>query len=261
MSKQGKIDFLLPTDWMFEKPIDSEHKEYKLLSYFQKMGEKLDNLELYPGFIELSLHLINIQTLYKQRKIIYTDKKFSAIDDELLLKDLKIKNLPDLTPVEFSEFNKILQYSSPMITEYFEIAKSIWSAIFDSVDVKLKKNKKFIRSNDGFFFYRNLETNMIYIWKYNIKKVSKSSTETKTTTKLLFKGLTNNLTIPKIFLNIFEKNPKLKKDSPIFEMKSKGVLPIEETLLPIFKRKVMSYILQTILFEKQKEDNLNISID
>ena len=148
-----------------------------------------------------------------------------------------------------------------MITEYFEIAKSIWSAIFDSVDVKLKKNKKFSRSNDGFFFYRNLETNMIYIWKYNIKKVSKSSTETKTTTKLLFKGLTNNLTIPKIFLNIFEKNPKLKKDSPIFEMKSKGVLPIEETLLPIFKRKVMSYILQTILFEKQKEDNLNISID
>ena len=95
MSKQGKIDFLLPTDWMFEKPIDSEHKEYKLLSYFQKMGEKLDNLELYPGFIELSLHLINIQTLYKQRKIIYTDKKFSSIDDELLLKDLKIKNLPE----------------------------------------------------------------------------------------------------------------------------------------------------------------------
>jgi hypothetical protein len=41
---------------MFEKPIDSEYKEYKLLSYFQKMGEKLDNLELYPGFIELSLH-------------------------------------------------------------------------------------------------------------------------------------------------------------------------------------------------------------
>jgi hypothetical protein len=148
-----------------------------------------------------------------------------------------------------------------MITEYFEIAKSIWSAIFDSVDVKLKKNKKFIRSNDGFFFYRNLETNMIYIWKYNIKKVSKTSTETKTTTKLLFKDLTNDLTIPKIFLNIFEKNPKLEKDSPIFEMKSKGALPIEETLLPIFKRKVMSYILQTILFEKQKEDNLNISID
>ena len=261
MSKQGKIDFLLPTDWMFEKPIDSEHKEYKLLSYFQKMGEKLDNLELYPGFIELSLHLINIQTLYKQRKIIYTDKKFSSIDDELLLKDLKIKNLPDLDPSEFQEFNKILQYSSPLITEYFEIAKSIWSAIFDSVNVKLKKNKKNIRSNDGFFFYKNTTSNQIYIWKYNIKKVNKTTTETKTTTKLLYSDIAKGLTVSKIFLNLFEKDPKLKKESPIFEMKSKGELPIEQTLLPIFKRKVMSYILQTILFEKQKEENINISID
>ena len=50
------IEFVMETDWLFEKPIDQEHKEYKLLSYFQKMGEKLDNMELYPGFIEISLH-------------------------------------------------------------------------------------------------------------------------------------------------------------------------------------------------------------
>ena len=62
MARKKKIKFLMDTDWMFEKPIDREHKEYKLLSYFQKMGEKLDNLELYPGFIELSLHLMNLQT-------------------------------------------------------------------------------------------------------------------------------------------------------------------------------------------------------
>ncbi len=42
MAKKKKIEFLMNTDWMFEKPIDREHKEYKLLSYFQKMGEKLD---------------------------------------------------------------------------------------------------------------------------------------------------------------------------------------------------------------------------
>jgi hypothetical protein len=65
MARKKKIEFLMNTDWMFEKPIDREHKEYKLLSYFQKMGEKLDNMELYPGFIELSLHLANVQTLVK----------------------------------------------------------------------------------------------------------------------------------------------------------------------------------------------------
>ena len=96
------------TDWMFEKPIDKEHKEYKLLSYFQKMGEKLDNLELYPSFIELSLHLANVQTLIKDRKIVYTNKRFLSVDDELLVKDLKIKDIPEMDDSEGEEFIKIL---------------------------------------------------------------------------------------------------------------------------------------------------------
>ena len=96
MGRKKKIEFLMNTDWMFEKPIDREHKEYKLLSYFQKMGEKLDKMELYPGFIELSLHLANVQTLVKDKKVLYTTKRFSSVDDELLVKDLKIKDVPKM---------------------------------------------------------------------------------------------------------------------------------------------------------------------
>ena len=130
------------TDWMFEKPIDKEHKEYKLLSYFQKMGEKLDNLELYPSFIELSLHLANVQTLIKDRKIVYTNKRFLSVDDELLVKDLKIKDIPEMDDSEGEEFIKILTYTAPKMLEYFNIAKSVWTIVFDSVDIKPKRNKK-----------------------------------------------------------------------------------------------------------------------
>lgn len=141
----------MDTDWMFEKPIDREHKEYKLLSYFQKMGEKLDNLELYPGFIELSLHLMNLQTLMKERKIIYTDKKLDSIDDELLVKDLKVKDIPQMSDEEYSEFVQILSYSAPRIMEYFNVAKSVWTLVFDSLEMKVKKNKKNSQSKKGFF--------------------------------------------------------------------------------------------------------------
>jgi len=151
--KNRKIEFLMQTDWMFEKPIDKEHKEYKLLSYFQKMGEKLDKLELYPGFIELSLHLMNVQTLIREKKIIYTDKKFNTIDDELLIKDLKVKDLPELTDDEQQEFTQILRNSAPRIMEYFNIAKSVWSLVYDSVEVKVRKNKKNNLTKKGFFYY------------------------------------------------------------------------------------------------------------
>ena len=93
MARKKKIEFLMNTDWMFEKPIDREYKEYKLLSYFQKMGDKLDKLELYPGFIELSLHLMNVQALMRDHKIVYTDKKLNHIDDEIMVKDLKVKEI------------------------------------------------------------------------------------------------------------------------------------------------------------------------
>ena len=153
--RKPKIKFLMETDWMFEKPIDREHKEYKLLSYFQKMGEKLDKLELYPGFIELSLHLMNLQTLMKERKIIYTDKKLDSIDDELLVKDLKVRDIPELSTEEFNEFVQILSYSAPRIMEYFNVAKSVWTIVFDALEMKVKKNKKNIFSKKGFFYFNN----------------------------------------------------------------------------------------------------------
>ena len=146
------------TDWMFERPIDREHKEYKLLSYFQKMGEKLDNLELYPGFIELSLHLMNVQSLIRDKNIVYTDKKFTGIDDELLVKDLKLKQLPDMTEEETKEFIEILKFSAPRMIEYFNIAKSVWTIVFDSIGMKIKKNQNNVLNPKGFFYYMDEKT-------------------------------------------------------------------------------------------------------
>ena len=109
----------METDWLFEKPIDQEHKEYKLLSYFQKMGEKLDNMELYPGFIELSLHLASIQTLIKDKKLIYTDKKFDTIDDELLVREAELlgNDLP-LHIAVISDLNRLIVIQPHLIIPF-----------------------------------------------------------------------------------------------------------------------------------------------
>ena len=93
VAKKGehkKVDFIMNTDWLFQGIIDAEQKQYVLLNYFQKLNKHLENMEVYPMFIELSLHLGNIQTLINQNKILYTQKKFLTNDDELLISDLKI---------------------------------------------------------------------------------------------------------------------------------------------------------------------------
>jgi hypothetical protein len=255
--RKPKIKFLMETDWMFEKPIDREHKEYKLLSYFQKMGEKLDKLELYPGFIELSLHLMNLQTLMKERKIIYTDKKLDSIDDELLVRDLKVKDIPELSTEEFNEFVQILSYSAPRIMEYFNVAKSVWTIVFDALEMKVKKNKKNVISKKGFFYFNNKENGQIYVWEYHIKPAAKGSPESKTFVNLIYNDDSKELTIPKIISTFSTMDEKETKESPVFEMICTGTFPMDETLLPLFKKRLVSYINQQKRleeYEKTKND-------
>jgi hypothetical protein len=251
MGRKKKIEFLMDTDWMFEKPIDREHKEYKLLSYFQKMGEKLDKMELYPGFIELSLHLANVQTLIKDKKIMYTNKKLDSVDDELLVKDLKLKDIPELNNEEIDEFVQILSYSAPRMLEYFNIAKSVWTIVYENVDMKPNKRAKEVISDVGYFHFTDTKTNKIYVWEYNIKPAAKKSPESKTSVNLIYCD-EKNLTITKIINNFSVWNSENKK-LPVFEMISRGDFPIFETLLPIFKRKLISYINQKKFLESTKK--------
>ena len=239
MARKKKIEFLMNTDWMFEKPIDREHKEYKLLSYFQKMGEKLDKMELYPGFIELSLHLATVQTLLKDKKLLYTTKRFLSVDDELLVKDLKIKDVPEMSHDEYEEFIKILTYTTPRMFEYFGIAKSVWELVFDSINLKVKKNIKNIVSPKGYFYYLEKEK----------KPAAKGSPENVVLVNEIYSDNKNDLTIPKI-INIFSQwNTENKSKFPVVEMVSRGSFPINETLLPLFKRKMISYVNQKQIIE------------
>jgi hypothetical protein len=242
--KRNKNNFIMDTDWLFDGILDAEQKQYVLLDYFQKMNQHLERMEVYPMFIELSLHLGNMQTLLTQNKILYTDRKLTSNDDELVLSDLKVKDIPVLDDEEIVEYHKILKNSQPQLYDYFNFAKSIWSIVFDSIEVVVKKNKNNLQSKSGFFCYKS--ENNIYVWQYTTRKIYKTNGQTKTSLKLLHKGQQNDLTISEIiskFSKTYEKNNE--KSYPVFEVFCSDVFPLEQTLLPIFKRKILSYIHQS----------------
>ena len=216
-------------------------------------------MELYPGFIELSLHLANVQTLIKDKKIIYTNKKFATVDDELLVKDLKVRDVPEMSEEEYQEFIQILSYSAPRMFEYFGIAKSVWELVFDSVNLKVRKNTKNILSPKGYFYHTDEKTKKWYIWEYEKKPAAKGSPENVMVVNLIYSDVKNDLTIPKIVSTFSRWNVDGGTKMPVVEMLSVGDFPINETLLPLFKRKLISYIDQKQLIEnyKKKKEELN----
>jgi hypothetical protein len=115
--------------------------------------------------------------------------------------------------------------------------------VFDSITVKTKKNKSNIKNKIGFFYYDDGE--VTYVWKYTTKKVYKVKNQVRTDLTLLFKDKLNDLTISDViskFSKTYEKNNEI--ESPVFEVTCSNVFPLEETLLPIFKRKIISFVNQ-----------------
>lgn len=240
----------LETDWMFQDPIDFEHKKYVLLNFLKKCDENLNNLKVYPTFIELSLHLANTQSLIKNNSIIYTEKILETVDDELMLMDLKYKLQPTFDNEEKNEIKKMINYSSNKLFDYFNLAKSIWSYGFDSVAVNVKKNKRYLKSLRGFICYQDTFNKHDIVWEYLMKKINKKKNDSKIVFNLIFSGSSNEVKLSHIIennRNVFssldiEEINKL----PIIQITSKENFPFEETLVPIFKRKLFSYLMQTV---------------
>jgi hypothetical protein len=251
--EETKIKFIMDTDWLIQEPIDFEHKKYVLLGYFKKIDKLLDQNKIYPTFIELSLHLASLQTLVKENAILYTNKHFKSFDDEVLMKDLLVKQAPTFSPEEVTEIDSIINYSSSKFFEYFGIVKSYWSIIYDTISVSVKRNKKNMKNGVGYMTYNDKKTGKIYVWEYHISKIVPELNEYNNDLTLIYSGNKKEHTFNKIIEGYSTLSDKEKNDSPVFEMKSSEDYPMDETLIPLFKRKLMSYILQTVRLEHIKK--------
>lgn len=243
------MKFILDTNWIFQDPIDYEHKQYVLLAYLKKVADKLNDFELYPYFIEISLHLANTQTLLKENMFITTQKTFKSNDDELLLSELDFNSIPNnISDQQFVDIQKVLNFAYPKFQDYFNIAKSVWTLVYESTHVSIKKNKKNLFNTNGYFYYLNDQE--LIVWEYELTKGTKTNFETRSESREVFRGKLEERTISDILNHAI---PRGKKSHPIFECISNEKFPIEETLLPIFKRKIVSYILQSGVVETYKK--------
>jgi hypothetical protein len=259
MARKKKMSFKLNPEWMLKEPLDFEYNKYTLLDYIQKCEKNLDNFEIYPDFVELSLHLANMQSLKKENTLLLTDKKFDACDDEIMVKDLYPKKPRELSNDEKDEFKKTLEYSNEKLFDTFNLAKSIWDVAFNSVEISIKKNKGALVSGMGYVFYYRKTENKVYVWEYQIKKRRKNSTTNKTILNKIYENTPEDTTL----LSIIENNSSFVKYNyyktlPIFEMQCNQDFPMDQTIVPIMKRKITSYIFQIINLVKTKNFDSNV---
>lgn len=252
MPRKKKIKFKLDPEWLFKEPVDFEYNKYTLLGYLKKCEKNFDSFKIYPDFIELSLHLANLQSLMKENTMLLTNKKFETCDDEILMKELFPKKPPKLSKEEQSEITKTVNYSSTKLLDAFNFAKSIWSIAHDNVIVSLKKNRDYIIGGQGVIVYNRKELNRTMVWEYDVVRLSEDQ-NTKLILNLIFDESIENVTLTSILetKSRWTEVDTIKK-VPVFEVKTNQDFPFEETLIPIIKRKVITYIFQAVAAYREK---------
>ncbi len=96
--------------------------------------------------------------------------------------------------------------------------------------------------NKSYTVYQDLFNKEIYVWECRVESIGKRKHDTKVIFDLIYKGSN------KKFTKVIEENSESKDLTyPIFEAFSTQNLPLEQTLLPLFKRKVQNYFNQSIL--------------
>jgi hypothetical protein len=258
MARKKKMSFKLNPEWMLKEPLDFEYNKYTLLDYIQKCEKNLDNFEIYPDFVELSLHLANMQSLVKENTLLLTDKKFDSCDDEILIKDLYPKKPREMSKEEEDELQKTLHYSNNKLFDTFNLAKSIWDIAFNSVEISIKKNKGSLISGMGYVFYYRKTENKVYVWEYQIKKRRKNTTN-RTILNKIYENTPEDTTLS----SIIETNSSFNKYDyyktlPIFEMQCNQDFPMEQTVIPIMKRKITSYVYQIFTLARAKNFDSNV---
>jgi len=261
MPRKKKISFKLDPEWMMKEPIDFEYNKYTLLDYIQKCEKRFDNLEIYPDFVELSLHLANLQSLYKENTLLLTNKKFESCDDEILLKELFPKKPRELSAVESEELDKTIKYSGNKLLDTFNIGKSIWNLAFDNIHITLKKNKENLSISKGYIYHYRREDSYLFLWEYEIRKEKKDDINSKTFLNLLYQGSKESVVIG----NLIKENSSWKDIEgydtlPIFEAKAEQLFPMQETFIPLMKRKLLTYFFQVLNAEISKNFDSQIEL-
>jgi hypothetical protein len=244
-------------DWIIQEPIDYEYKQYLLLDYIKKTGDKLENFELYPAFQELSILYSSAQRVIDHGQFITFKREPEDIDDEILLIDLIYNTIRFKDSEEMKEILSIAEFASKNFKDLFMVAKSLWSIVNESISLEITNNLDMAKGGWGYFYFEYKDE--LYIYEYNINLLSPKSTQNKCHINKVYQG--EEVDVEHFIMNNgrFGLGKELENeengygtDFPRFKITFDQTFPLEGCLLSLSRRKVMNYIFQSVNFSKLK---------
>jgi hypothetical protein len=234
----------LDKDWLTTGLIDFEYKKYVLLAYLQHVKGNFKSRKLYPDLQDLHFHY-DYSRYFKdgiERMSFQFPKRIKGLDTEKL--DVVYETPNQADNYYLTELESIMEYALPrfesVINEGEGIVEEFESNIYISPVGILPLYK-----NDGYLLLHESTVNETKIYQYNLT-VFEGKNEKLRGVKTFYletvrKSIAN--TFENIKLDLVKKYKHLPNPAT-YVVESKYILPLEETFLPIAKRKIVEQVTQ-----------------
>jgi hypothetical protein len=231
----------LSETWFADGFIDFELKKYTLLAYLQEVNKYFNENKLYPQLADIIFHYNNLVAFRENKKYLQEQfpKKLTGVQIERL-QVLYEQMIEDDELMQ--ELEEIINYSATKMKN----AISSGTEIYEFVEEKLvifPVGLIPLDINEGYFFLSEGNYSNTRVYRYRLSFFEKHDEKYRSIRTEYIDSWQRSLV--NTYENIKAELIKIKTELPnpaVYSIETELKFPVDETLLPVAKRRLVRYI-------------------
>jgi hypothetical protein len=231
----------LSNDWLTEKCIDFEYKKYVLLAFLQDVNSDFEVHKLYPSLKELITHYRQLVSLKDKKEELSGSfpKKAKEMDMENL--DIVYEKIFQDSQL-MQELECIINYSIPRFERYLADGKKMYESIEAQLNI-FPVGVIPIQAKEGYIFIRDGKNADTKVYEYDITLFEQPEGKYRGIHTNFVKTCESGLKFSYQYIKLELLKEKQELPNPAtYAIESDWTLPLEETLLPIAKRRLLKFV-------------------
>jgi len=233
---------ILGKNWITEKHIDFEYKQYVLLAYLNEVNRLFNESKLYPQLSELIDHYKQLIAIKENRENFISSfpKRIRLFDINKL--KIEYENFIEDDAI-MKEIQSIVDYSMPQFEHYISEGKKIYDFIEKDLNIFPVGVEPIYAKDKGYLLLRDGKGSEIRAYEYQVRLFEQSDGK--------YRGLHVNYvasyeksittTMQSVKIELIRKNKELPNPAT-YAVETSHVFPYEESFLPVAKRYLVKYV-------------------
>lgn len=231
----------LSENWLTEKHIDFEYKKYLLLSFLQDVSRDFDMQKLYPSLKELFAHYKQVVSLRDGKEEL--QRTFAREPKEIDPEKMALVYYSLFTDSDLiKELESIIDYSIPCFEKYLAEGKKIYDAIDRQLTI-FPVGLVPLRASEGYIFIRDGKNADTQVFEFDISLFEQPDGKYRGIHTEYIKTCERAVSFSYHYIKLELIKEKQELPNPAtYAIESELTLPLQETLLPVAKMRLLRYV-------------------